>query len=398
MNALPVAIRTVRWMVRDTFRQSLASKLFWVMLGLTGVCALFCLSVSITGDAPGAQHPDQLPLYVNRLDLPQIGWDKIRQDTLTGTKRDDAARVGWEEAKRLGLKGFTLADAERTGRDEILRRRMEGVTPEEIERAGREAVEKEGLRIVDGRVSLGFGLHAYPLRKTRENAAREVQLWLAGVAADTVGVLLALLWTAGFLPTFLEPHAVTVLLAKPAPRWALLAGKYAGVVLFVALHATIFVGATWVGLGIGTGVWDVRYWLAVPLLVTNFAVFYAFSAFLAVCTRSTVVSVFGTLLFWLLCWAMNFTYLRVTGFPIEGLTPLSSFLVEAGYWVLPKPLDMSGIFFDAMDASTYSMPVPELEAVKQKKRFQPELSVLASLTFAAGVLAVAAYEFRQVDY
>ena len=41
---------------------------------------------------------------------------------------------------------------------------------------------------------------------------------LAGVVADTAGVLLALLWTAGFLPTFLEPAAVTVLLAKPAPR------------------------------------------------------------------------------------------------------------------------------------------------------------------------------------
>ncbi|HEY1191129.1 MAG TPA: ABC transporter permease subunit [Gemmata sp.] len=398
MNALPAAIRTARWMVRDTFRQSLASKLFWVMLGLTAVCTLFCLSVSITGDEPGPRHPDQLPLYVNRLDLPQIGWDKIRQDTLAHTKAEDAARVGWEESKRLDLKGFTLADAERTGREELLRRRLATVTPEELARVGRETVEKEGLRIVDGEVSLGFGLHTYPLRKTRENAAREVQLWLAGIVADTAGVLLALLWTAGFLPTFLEPQAVTVLLAKPAPRWSLLAGKYAGVVLFVALHATLFVGGTWLGLGIATGLWDARYWLAVPLLVANFAVFYAFSAFLAVCTRSTVVSVFGTLLFWLLCWAMNFTYLRLTAFPLEGITPVTSFLVEAGYWVLPKPLDMSGIFFDALDAGTFSTPVPELDAVKQKGRFQPELSVLASLAFVVGALSVAAYEFRHMDY
>jgi hypothetical protein len=111
-----------------------------------------------------------------------------------------------------------------------------------------------------------------------------------------------------------------------------------------------------------------------------------------------VVSVFGTLLFWALCWAMNFTHLRLVAFPVEGLTPTASFLVEAGYWVLPKPLDLSGIFFDAMNASAYSAPVPEVEAAKAKGAFHPELSVFASLAFAAGVLAIAAYEFRGMDY
>ena len=195
---------------------------------------------------------------------------------------------------------------------------------------------------------------------------RLVQLWLAGVLADTVGVLLALLWTAGFLPTFLEPQAVTVLLAKPAPRWSILLGKYLGVVLFVGLHAVLFVAGTWWAIGISTGVWEAAYWFAVPLLVVNFAIFYAFSAFLAVCTRSTVVAVFGTLLFWVLCWAMNMTHHHVVGFDVQGLTPVSSFLVEAGYWILPKPLDMSGLFFDTMHAHDYSAPVAELEAMKAK--------------------------------
>src|SRR5207237_178155 len=45
---LPTALRTVRWMVRDTFRQSLATKLFWVMLAVTAVCTLVCLSVDVT--------------------------------------------------------------------------------------------------------------------------------------------------------------------------------------------------------------------------------------------------------------------------------------------------------------------------------------------------------------
>ena len=59
--------------------------------------------------------------------------------------------------------------------------------------------------------------------------------------------------------------------AKPAPRWTILVGKYVGVVLFVALHATLFVGGTWLGMGVATDTWDLRYWVAVPLLVTRIA-------------------------------------------------------------------------------------------------------------------------------
>jgi hypothetical protein len=145
-------------------------------------------------------------------------------------------------------------------------------------------------------------------------------------------------------------------------------------------------------------VWDPAYWLAVPLLVTNFAVFFAVSTLLAVCTRSTVVAVFGTILFWLLCWAMNLTHHRLVGFDVPGVAPLTASLVEAGYWVLPKPLDLSGLFFEVMGAGAYSLPVPELAAVREKGRFRPELAVGSSLLAAAAVLWLAAYEFRRTDY
>ncbi|QJW98837.1 ABC transporter permease [Frigoriglobus tundricola] len=330
MNALPTAIRTVRWMVRDTFRQSLASKLFWVMLGITALCTLFCFGMSV--DTPGERerHPYEIP-------------DRIPK----------------------------------------------GADP----RAAADGVPESG-----GTMTLGFGLFELAVPKFKADAVRFFQLWLAGILADTAGVLLALLWTAAFLPTFLEPHAVTVLLAKPAPRWALLLGKYLGVVLFVALHATLFVFGTWLGVGASTGVWGIAYWTAVPLLIVNFAVFYAFSAFLAVCTRSTIVAAFGTLLFWVLCWAVNLTHHHIVAFDVTGITPVSAFLMDAAYWTLPKPLDLSGLFFDVMHAGEYKVPVPELDGMKAKGQYYPELSVLSSLLFAAGILGLAVYEFRSTDY
>lgn len=332
---LPLILRTIRGMVIDTFRQSLASRLFWGMLAITAMAVLICLSMDIRGDSPRKRLDYEIPSM-----LPK------------------------QEADRLG-------DAR---------------------------VKHDGVEVIGGEVSLGFGMITIPIGRSREDSVRFVQLWMAAAIADTVGVLLALLWTAGFLPSFLEPQSATVLLAKPVPRWAILIGKYLGVVLFVALQATLFVAGTWLALGLKTGVWNGTYWLAVPLLALNFAIFYAVGAFFAVATRSTVASVFGTIMVWLLCWAVNFTYAKMGAENVTGAAPASNTLVSVAYWVLPKPLDMGALFYDALRAEGFSLKAPELEFAQAAGRIHPELSVLTSILFALAMLAAAAYEFRHTDY
>lgn len=332
---LPELIRTVRWMVRDTFKQSVATKLFWVMLAAAAVATLVCLSVTVTGDPPPLAEP----------------WDHP------------------------------------------------GMLPkQEADKAGPGNLEASGVRVITGEMTLGFGAFEVSVGRGREDSVRQLQLVLVALVADTAGVLLALLWTAGFLPTFLEPQAATVLLAKPAPRWAILLGKYVGVVLFVGLAAVLYIGGTWLALGLRTGVWTGAYWLAVPILMTNFGVFYAVSAFLAVWTRSTVASAFGTLLFWAVCTATNVTRHHLAAFPPDGLTPTAMFFSEVGYWVLPKPIDLGAIFFDALGADKYRVQSPEIQVVQAAGEFRPGLSVAASVAFAAGTLGLACYEFEEMDY
>ncbi len=41
---------TVTQLIRDTFRQAWASGIFWMMLAVTAICVLLCLSVSIAQD------------------------------------------------------------------------------------------------------------------------------------------------------------------------------------------------------------------------------------------------------------------------------------------------------------------------------------------------------------
>ena len=61
----------------------------------------------------------------------------------------------------------------------------------------------EGIPESGGTMSLGFGLVEFKVPKFKGDAVRYFQLWLAGILADTVGVLLALLWTVThFAPPF----------------------------------------------------------------------------------------------------------------------------------------------------------------------------------------------------
>jgi ABC-2 family transporter protein len=330
---LPTAILTTRLMVRDTFRQSLASKLFWVTAVATLVCVLLCLSISVHGG-----------------------------DALPTSPGEPKTRLPKREADKL--------------------------PPD----------KRQGVDVIEGEVRILFGAVRVPLAHYREDAVRFIQILLAGGVADTLGVLLALIWTAGFLPTFLEPNAASVLMAKPVPRWGLLAGKYLGVVLFLALAAAVFVLGTWVALGLRNNVWDGTYLLCLPVLVLHFAVFFAFSAFLAVTTRSTAACAIGTLLFWLVCWGMNYGRHALVAADLEGLTPVSRFLAEAGYWIFPKPADFNQILFDTLHAEQFAQKMPELKLVQDRGAFVPELSVLSSLAFAVVMLVVAGRQLATTDY
>jgi ABC-type transport system involved in multi-copper enzyme maturation permease subunit len=248
------------------------------------------------------------------------------------------------------------------------------------------------LQLAGGAIALDVG-------DDLPRAVRTLQLQLAGWVADSAGLLLALVWTAGFLPAFLEAGAVSVLLVKPLPRWALLAGKFLGVLAFVAFQTTVFVAGTWLALGCRTGVWDATYFVCIPVLLLHFAVFFSFSALLAVVTRSTAGCVFGSVVFWMLCLAMNYGRHTAVLIPeLQGTTPLFGHAVELGYWVLPKPLDFHIVLLDLLRADNPFARVLDTGRLVAQGAWSPVASVLASVACAAALLFVAAYEFGTAEY
>jgi ABC-type transport system involved in multi-copper enzyme maturation permease subunit len=329
MNS-PAVLYVWRWLARDTFRQARASALFWLMLGVSGVFILACLSVGVEGATP-LRHPGELPEFLPR---------------------------------------------------------QSGVDPEKA--------TKSGVDLVSGELTLGFGLFHVELGRDAEDAVRFLQLLLAGGVADTAGILLALLWTAGFVPSFLEPSTASVLLAKPVPRWVLLAGKFVGVLAFVAFEATVFIGGTWVALGLRTGVWHPLYLLCVPMLLLHFSLFFSFSALLGVLTRSTLLSMLGSLAFWFACWGINFSHLSALAHPATTAGPEVQ-AVTALYWLLPKPANLNYLLQEMVESVVYFARVPALASL-HPDAVSPVATLITSALFIVAVLAYAGRKLRLADY
>lgn len=253
----------------------------------------------------------------------------------------------------------------------------------------------EGVDPASCEMTVLFGAFRVHYRHYPEDAVRFLQYLMAGLVADTAGVLLVLLWTAGFLPSFLRADNAAVLLGKPVPRWGLLLGKYLGVVAFVALQTLLFVVGTWLALALKTGVWAPQYLLCAPVLLLHFAVFFSVSVCLAVCFRRTVVCMVGVLAFWAVCWATNHSWHVFQATTPDAPVPV---LLDAGYWTLPKPADLNWTLYDLLDARRHFgsfLTYPTLAGADASPLL---LSALTSMVFAAVVLILAAVRFERMDY
>jgi hypothetical protein len=319
---LPVVLFAARWFLRDTLRQARAAGVTPATLTATFVCACLCLTVSIAG-APAP--------------TPGASWE-----TPNILPRNEAAKLS--------------------------------------------AKELEGVDVAAGEMTLLFGTFRVPIARNRDDAIHFVEVWLAGGVADTAGVLLALVWTAGFLPTFLDPATATILFAKPMRRWGVLVGKFLSVLVYVAAQALLFIAALWLALAVRTGVWDARVFAAVPVFVFHFGCFYAVSASLAAFTRSTAAAVLGTVFIWFGCWAVN--YARNAANPADGL-------LEAAYWLLPKPAEFGAFLIDILGAQG---TFPASATLGLSAIANPEAVVLSSCLLPLAVLALAGWWLQRTEY
>ena len=180
--------------------------------------------MSLSEIAPRLERParEGEPSAPEILELPAVG-PRLVLSTILGLVLDTFRQA---TASRLMLLAVCLATL---GVLTCLSVRVDGprtLRPKgEIELIDAQKKPMTGSGASLGRMTVGFGLATVGNFRDAEAQVRFLQALLARWAVGVGGTLLLLASTAGFLPEFLRPGAASILLAKPVPRWALLAGK-----------------------------------------------------------------------------------------------------------------------------------------------------------------------------
>lgn len=161
-------------------------------------------------------------------------------------------------------------------------------------------------------VTFCFGLWKRPLREwsVGDFVAYEQNL-LAGLIAGWVGVIIAVVVTAGFIPNMLQKGTLDVLLSKPIHRPALIAYKYLGGLTYVFVNATYLVGGIWFVTAVRSGIWSPGFLTVIPLLTFFFAILYAVSAFFGVVTRNAIVPILMSMIAWFGFWLVGQAYMVI---------------------------------------------------------------------------------------
>lgn len=269
-----------------------------------------------------------------------------------------------------------------------------------------------------GSIDVLFGTWSIPTDKF--TLAGKIRTdFLAGIATEwimdnilgSLAVILALIATAGFLPSLMERGVIEVVLSKPLPRWKVFLGKYIGSLVFFFVHAVIFVVLTFFIVGFRWGAWVPGYLLGIPLTVMLFSLLYCISALVAVTTRSSVAAILITLGAW-----VGFAGIQSLGDAFEmypewkdNRTIYETATVMR--WIVPKtqdltymarkwsgaasPLEMMG---EPKDQKDRDMLDRASQAENARLEVRPVYSIGTSLLFEAAVVLLAMWKFSRQDY
>jgi ABC-type transport system involved in multi-copper enzyme maturation permease subunit len=123
-----------------------------------------------------------------------------------------------------------------------------------------------------------------------------------------VTLVISIVLTAFFIPNMLRKGTVDLLLVKPTHRPTLLLYKYFGGLTFIFLNTAVAIGGAWLALGLKSGVWANNFLLMIAVLTFFFAILYAVSTLFGVLTRSPIVAILATCFAWFVFFVVGTTY------------------------------------------------------------------------------------------
>jgi ABC-type transport system involved in multi-copper enzyme maturation permease subunit len=331
-------VRPYLTIVKDAFREAMASKVLWVLLGFS---TIFLLAVAPIG------IEDRAATTIEGMDVRDIGtlWSEIERlekaDGPNPAKQlRKVERANLSDAEREAAKKDSAAHPPRGNIYALLNLAVETRDfydsaawksyrlPEEatalidqgvasldepqlmrLNRLLLEAAFPRSIAHAEMQSYLGYANHYWdtPLVLRKSFLLPQILAvfteWFLGVG----GVFAALLVSSSFIPRTFETGTVDLLLSKPVSRPLVFLAKFFGGCAFITLVAAYLIVGLYLIAGLRLGYWNQRFLLCVPLLLFLFSINYSVSALAGVLWRNAIISVVFALVFWLFCSLLGLT-------------------------------------------------------------------------------------------
>ena len=224
-----------------------------------------------------------------------------------------------------------------------------------------------------------------------------IQFTIAEFVAGFIGIMVAVIVTAGFIPNMLQKGTIDVLLARPVHRSTLLIYKYLGGCTYVLLNAGYLIGGCWLALSLRTGHWNPYFPLTILTLGFFFAVIYSVSVLMAVLTRSFAASCFVTLGLWGVCTAVGTWHARMVAPSIDPPDPMWASVARFLNLLLPNTADLGRLNVELLAKGNLGGEAAS-KALENAPPVDTGLVLLTSALFAVVMIALACAKFSKRDY
>jgi ABC-type transport system involved in multi-copper enzyme maturation permease subunit len=417
--------------LKDSLREAIDTKVFYVTLGLSTLLLLLVASVSfrpLTVEEQAQQTAKFFNLVTRGLvrqnsNLPEFAVENFKKTggdmaPWTGSYRFDfVAKLpeGADPAKaRDGLGKDQLRRFLRD-RFQTHHETVEVDTPDTSDpRAVRYPVHIEGSKVEDLRgwdhePSILFSIPMPFFSTSLNGAVYWIEDRLINRYGAWIGILAGIVITAFFIPNMLRKGTIDLLLAKPVRRWALLLYKYVGGLSFVFLNASFVIVGLWLVLGLRSGIWAPGFLIAIPAITFFFAILYAVSTFFAVLTRSPIVAILMTVAVWTFLFAMGLIYQFIDeSRHAEGsvnpaaLEPIGDTwwarAIATAHFVLPRTHDLDVLTTHFIANSLLSPSERKANGIPPAISLSWGESLTVSAVFVAVLLSLSCWRFSVKDY
>lgn len=320
--------------IKDSFREALASRVLWILLALIGV---FLAALAPFGWKESFAHqisPDDIRRtdeFIERLDRSPLletnaavrhvrsllDDDLFEEQSSNRDRFFQRLRLANELTDAMESDEFfndkAWADVELEPDTAILRDLGEKRSDEQNLRLNRLALQTLFGRYIrpvrDDTVAFQYagydvGLPAVPKKMAQEGVEATLKAAVQ-LFAGSLGVFVAVLVTASIIPNTFDAGSVYLLLSKPISRPLLYLAKFIGGCSFVMINASILVIGVWLLAGMRLGHWNHRLLYCIPVFLFLFAVYYSVSGFAGLVWRNTIVCIGITALFWAMCFFLG---------------------------------------------------------------------------------------------